>query len=395
MGKSGGRLDAPAMNRYYHGHRTRYSLSHFARSILSARFLLALSALVASPLLAQTSYTFTDLGINSDGSAVNLTGQVAGVLNGEAALSGPEGGTFSPVLNSESFATGVNDAGQVSGSLGEIAAPQQAFFVGSSGSVTLFGNLPGGSYTAAWGINNLGQVVGEAGVTGGVTHAFVSGPNGGALTDLGTFGGTDSYGRAVNDLGQVAGYSQLSDPMGSTVYRAFLSGVSNDLGALGGSGASSWGYGVNNLGQVTGMSDVLPGNPFSFPRHAFLTAPGGGAMMDLGALGSGMYAQGEAVNNNGTVVGQSLSSSGALVGFVYTASGGMQDLNDLIPSGTGMTIDVADGINDLGQITGGAIDSMGRDHAFLLTPIEAVPEPATWLVGGLPLLVLVRKRRSL
>jgi probable HAF family extracellular repeat protein len=351
---------------------------------------------MASPLLAQTSYTFTDLGINGSGSAVNLTGQVAGALNGEAALSGPDGGTLNPLLTSQSFATGVNDAGQVAGSSGDPSSPQQAFFVASSGSVTFFGNLPGGSSTGAWGINNLGQVVGDAGVTGGATHAFVSGPNGGALTDLGTFGGTDSSGRAVNDLGQVAGYSQTSDPMGlNTVYRAFLSGVSNDLGALGGSGASSWGYGVNNLGQVTGMSDLLPGNPFSFPRHAFLTAPGGGPMMDLGALGSGMYAQGEAVNNSGTVVGQSLSSSGALVGFVYTASGGMQDLNDLIPSGTGLVIDVADGINDLGQITGEAIDSMGRDYAFLLTPIEAVPEPATWLVGGLALLVLVRKRRSL
>ena len=94
-------------------------------------------------------------------------------------------------------------------------------------------------------------------------------------------------------------------------------------------------------------------------------------------------------------MGQTIGTDGAFHAFVYTTAGGMQDLNDLIPTGTGLVLDAADGINDLGQITGSAIDSMGRSHAYLLTPIEAVPEPATWLAGALALLAIVLRKRQL
>ena len=45
----------------------------------------------------------------------------------------------------------------------------------------------------------------------------------------------------------------------------------------------------------------------------------------------------------------------------------MQDLNRLIPQGSGWVLGQASGINDAGQITGyGTVH--GRTHAFLLIP---------------------------
>ena len=63
----------------------------------------------------------------------------------------------------------------------------------------------------------------------------------------------------------------------------------------------------------------------------------------------------------------------------------MEDLNDLIPAGSGWVLVEARGINYRGQIVGtGSIN--GHAHAFLLTPeITAVPAPpaSPWLPSAL------------
>ena len=61
-----------------------------------------------------------------------------------------------------------------------------------------------GQDSFARGINNLGQVVGSISVADSY-HAFVYA--GGSLTDLGTFGGETSTAFAINDAGQVVGTS--------------------------------------------------------------------------------------------------------------------------------------------------------------------------------------------
>ena len=45
-------------------------------------------------------------------------------------------------------------------------------------------------YTYASGINDAGQVVGWSYTAGGTRHAFITGPNGMGMRDLGTLGGT-------------------------------------------------------------------------------------------------------------------------------------------------------------------------------------------------------------
>ena len=89
-------------------------------------------------------------------------------------------------------------------------------------------------------------------------------------------------------------------------------------------------------------------------------------MVDLGTLG-GSSSWGLAINNNGTVVGYSTTRSNVYHAFISTNGSRMQDLNRLIPQGSGWVLGQASGINDAGQITGyGTVH--GRTHAFLLIP---------------------------
>ena len=72
----------------------------------------------------------------------------------------------------------------------------------------------GGTTSYATAINDRGQVVGNSPTIAGVTHAFLYGD--GAMTDLGTLGGTTSYATAINDRGQVVGSAETTTGSTST-----------------------------------------------------------------------------------------------------------------------------------------------------------------------------------
>ena len=169
-----------------------------------------------------------------------------------------------------------------------IVSPAFAFpfasWIGASdgGGWNKLGTL-GGNDTFATGINDSGQVVGESNskIDSQVFHAFITGPNGVGMTDLGTLDGGNGYSSAtgINDAGQVVGYS--SNAGGSS--RAFVTGPNGvgmtDLGTLPG-GSYSAATGINAAGQVVGYS-VTAGGEF----HAFITGPNGGGMTDFGTFG--------------------------------------------------------------------------------------------------------------
>ena len=80
--------------------------------------------------------------------------------------------------------------------------------------------------------------------------------------------------------------------------------------------------------------------------------------------------------------GYSQTSSGAQDAFLYS-NGSMLDLNSLIASSSGFTLEDASAINNQGDIVGYGINAEGQQDAFLLTP-EATPEPSTqflFLIG--------------
>jgi len=182
-----------------------------------------------------------------------------------------------------------------------------------------------------------------------------------SITDLGTLPGeyySEAYG--LNNSGQVVGISFE----GGNGISAFLysDGVMSDLGTLG--GYLSYAYGINNGGQVVGIS----GTAGYAAAHAFLCSAG--VMSDLGTFGgsyNGVGSEANGINNSGQVVGYTYTGGGLERAFIY-AGGVMIDLNTLILTNSGWTLDEATAINDNGQIVGYGLNPEGITHAFLLTP---------------------------
>jgi probable HAF family extracellular repeat protein len=189
----------------------------------------------------------------------------------------------------------------------------------------------------------------------------------GEIEDLGSFGGNQNGAIAINNRGQIVGNSQNAtpDPFScwgptSTECRAFLwqDGVMRDLGTLGGNDADA--VYINERGQVAGVSytSTIP-NPVTGvpPIDPFLWE--NGTMLDLGTLG-GAVGSASGLNNRGQVIG--LSSVAANPGACFTEfdpdchpffwnHGTLIDLNT---STIGGIPQIADGINDVGEIVGAA-----------------------------------------
>jgi probable HAF family extracellular repeat protein len=323
-------------------------------------------SIIARNAWGVAQYTVTDLGklpggvVGGVAEDINNEGQVVGFANmpnGNHHAFIYSNGTMTDLGTlggSNSVAYGINSHGQVVGEATTSTGDFHAFLY-SDGMMTDLGTLPGGFGSTGYAINSIGQVVGTSNENSvsGLYHAFLYSDR--TMTDLGTLpGGWKSYAQDINDNGQIVGRSNTS----SDYYNGFLysDGTMTDLG-LGEATA------INSSGQVVGY------NKDGVIKRAFLYA--NGHKTYLGTIGtSDSFAYD--INNIGQVVGSGTTSSGYHA-FLYT-SGTIMDLNSLIDSGCGLTLNHATAINDAGQIAGSATDAHGTMHAFLLIPI---PEPST------------------
>jgi uncharacterized membrane protein len=106
----------------------------------------------------------------------------------------------------------------------------------------------------------------------------------------------------------------------------------------------------------------------SLSEHPFLDK--GGKMIDLGAFNLESVAN--AISNNGVIVGETYelekSGNAGFHAFIFTG-GHFQDLNNLIPTGSGYVLINATGINNKGQVAVEATTtSTFQNHALVLTP---------------------------
>lgn len=293
----------------------------------------------------------------------------------------------------ESFATGVNNQGQVVG-LAAIDAPDSFSFPGlgqqaraflwENGTMRDLGTL-GGPDAYAIGINERGQVLGFSFVNS-IPNPTTGLPTGdgflwenGVITDIpDPLGGTLVTPIYLSNKGQVVGYANLpGDIPGQEHPFLWQNGVFTDLATFGGRGAAEK---INDAGQIVGNADIEGGTTY----HAAIWQ--NGSISDLGTLGSDDCSVGLDINSLGQTVGYSAACVGTTGrAFLWQNGGPMVDLNTLIPENSGLHLMIATNINDFGEIAGSGMLANGDIHAFLLIPCAggADCQPA---VGSIPAL---------
>jgi probable HAF family extracellular repeat protein len=368
--------------------------------------------------------------------AIALAATMAAGLTGAAHAASPPTYTIQwlPDLAGgavNSFATGINDAGQVTG-FSNATGGNHGFFWDPTAGMTDIGGLTGGGDSLGRDINNSGQITGDADVTGTGRHAFVWSAAGG-MVDLGTLPASSndrSVGHGINNLGQVVGTS--TDAHGE---HAFLWDAINGMQDLGGflpGNGNSQGYDINDAGEVVGtafngtawhgfkrtaagvmidLGDPAGGTDSSFAAAinasgqvagygratAGITAlvwDAAGVMQDLGTLG-GNYSVTNDISDTGQVIGSSRDASATVQPFVWDALWGMHDLHSLLPAGFVGVLSQLQAINASGQIVGQGTDESGASLAFVLTPTTVpVPGALALMLGGLGALGAASRRRK-
>ncbi len=312
-------------------------------------------------------------------------------------------------------AYGINDNGQVVGKSRVTNDPNSAehAFLYSNGQITDIHNL-GTFNSVGLAINNLGQVAGQYDAGGASERSFIFAN--GSMQDIGSLGGLSTRAQGMNASGTIVGFGENSS--GADRAFTFSNGTIKDLGILSNNniGAfainnagtiagvnfdnrSAWVYDGNHITYITQTGFTLSPNAINSPgdvvgsgfdQHqnirAFVYTASDGMVNVLGTLagnnGNGYTSSALGINDLGQVVGNSTISTFAIHAFIYENST-MYDLNNLIVPGNGVVLESAVGINNEGQIIVNGFDNDGGVRAFLLTPINAVPEPSGLLLAGI------------
>ncbi|HEU4829107.1 MAG TPA: hypothetical protein VFT04_07915 [Gemmatimonadales bacterium] len=243
----------------------------------------------------------------------------------------------------------------------------------------------GGDRSFATGVNNRGQVVGwaETAVIDPTCHptdsdqrlqfnAVLWEPKRNRITALRPFpGDSASAATAINDSGQAVGISGDCDiAVGRfSAKRAVLwdRGEVRELPNLGG---EAWHtpMDISEAGDVVGFSNPPGVTGGDLVPHGFFWSPRSpGAITDIPPLDGDDNSQAFALNSRRQVVG--VSCKGAACRAFLWENGKLHDLQDLAELAPGDSIISARDINDRGEITGDLLDrSTGTTWAFVARP---------------------------
>lgn len=308
-------------------------------------------------------------GLNNQGEVVGtlmasylLGGAFSFVNDAETSLNPAQTMIGDYVVNDSSYASAVNDLGEVVG-VTYLTNPD----LSSQPTATVWRGLTptylptlGGTNDEANAINASGEIVGRSG-----QHAVLW--ENGVLVDLSTNAASDVWSDAygVNSSGMVAGYTGATSPSEpnslTTEAAIWRNGVLTTLGTNTGQASA-----INAQGMVAGYDYVG-----YYGKAAFVWQSG--TLTDLAPLVTGGAAQANSLNDAGWVVGE--VSTQAVQLYVYSGqptyhaalweNGTLVDLNSLLPANSGWVLSDATGINDRDQIVGvGTFDGVAA--SFLL-----------------------------
>ncbi len=249
----------------------------------------------------------------------------------------------------ESRTLGLNDSGDVAGYAMQATggnAPICAFVI-ASGHIAAIAPPKNGPGRLAVSINDKGAVLLQS-----RTDSYLI--EGGVERDLNVRGAIQ-----VNNSDQVIG----TGPYGTGgQFQAFLyqAGKTHSLGTLPEAMRSTAEY-MNNRGQVVGYAGL------NNRSHAVVW--NNGKITDIGGLTGSDDSVALGINNLGEIVGFAGGPEifGADARAFLWENGVAQNLNNLIPAGSGWLLISAGAINDHGQIAGfGYLN--GKEQVYLLTP---------------------------
>jgi uncharacterized membrane protein len=259
-----------------------------------------------------------------------------------------------------------------------------------------------GRWSEARGISATGFIAGRHDVAAGHRGALWTPQGRQTLPPLPGQPASEAY--DVDDAGVAVGVSLISSTDVTAV--RWVNGIPS---ALPGANGTSWAVAVNGAGRAVGQRDVWP------ERHAMLWE--GTSFTVLPDLG-GEFAWATNVSDGGTICGGSFDSSSQIVAVLWEAQtlhliplpdppfgayarvqdvndqgvavgevclsiecepgdsralvwrdGGVHDLNDLIPPGSGWTLFSAESVNESGEIVCiGAQNGFVSPRGFKLTP---------------------------
>ncbi len=335
-------------------------------------------ATVSPPVPYIPAYTMYETGSlsgydESGGVAINASGDVTGWLYSTYGDIYPAEQAFRNVgtvltglgaLSDNDRAVGlsINASGEVVGASGDLVNFTNPYHAVSWTGTTLT-DISGGVNSYADGINDAGDVVGFEEVSPGVSTAFRY--HAAAMTDLNTLvtGGDTSLALhqalAISASGKIAGFGRAAGGPD----RAFLfdAGTVTNLGVIGSHPADGTvATALNDAGEVVGFQTGVVNHPFLWD----------GSMHDLGSLPGFTSSSAWGINSTGWVVGEADKGSGASAvshAFVRAPRGQLVDLNTRVELAPGDYLEGAFGINDAGQIVGQE-RSGNREYSFILTP---------------------------
>jgi hypothetical protein len=255
------------------------------------------------------------------------------------------------------YTAGVSSGGQISGSYADPGGREHAFWLDPSGRIITF-DAPNSDSTFASGINDSGQVAGFYYYNG-----FPAGPFGFIWTESGptvTFAPANNlflYSARINSYGEVAGFFENTLGKSRLYYRDANGNITTFSPSPGSVSGNIYVAAINDSGTIVGYFNYQNGFAQGFVRE--------GSSITQVSIAGAVTTWVLGVNASGTLVGYYTDANGAYHGFIQNRLGNVT-LIDISHAGTGVNQGTfAASINVSGEVAGYFVGPLGNVHGFL------------------------------